>query len=304
MGGTDSRPCSGRHHPVKSVAVIGPTGQLGSDLVKGFAAADWTVIPAAHSALAVEDFRSVTEFLTAESVDVVINTAAVHQVAVCEQDVARTWAVNAGGARNVAEAAKKVGAVSVFVSTDYVFDGQINSTTSYAEDAAVSPINAYGASKAAGEIATLATSPENLVVRISSVFGSAGSSGKGDNFVETIVKKARAGEALSVVDDVYMSPSYTVDVASKLRTLLEAGATGIFHACNEGRITWHQFAEEICDQVGVKVSVARTTTDVHSIPRRPRNSSLSATRLDGLGVAQRSWRAALAAYLREKRHIS
>ena len=289
---------------MRSVAVIGPHGQLGTDLVKGFRAAGWAVTEAGHEVLAVEDRESVEDFLTANPVDAVINTAAFHQVAACEKDIARSWAVNAGGARNVAEAARQAGAVAVFISTDYVFDGELATGQSYPENAGVCPVNVYGASKAAGETATCAASDRNLVVRIASVFGSVGSSGKGGNFVETIVSKARAGEPLTVVDDVWMSPSYTVDVAAKIRTLLDAGATGTFHACNDGRITWHEFATEITRQIGADVEIARSGTDFGSLPRRPRNSSLSTGRLGELGIAQRPWSEALSAYLREQRYIT
>lgn len=288
---------------MRSVAVIGANGQLGTDLVTGFRNGGWAVTAAGHGDVAVEDRDSVEDFLAGNRVDAVINTAAFHQVAVCEKEIARSWAVNAGGARNIAEAARRTGAVAVFVSTDYVFDGELATGQSYAEDAGVCPVNVYGASKAAGETATCAASDRNLVVRISSVFGSAGSSGKGGNFVETIVGKARAGEPLTVVDDVWMSPSYTVDVAATVRGLLEAGAGGTVHACNDGRVTWHELATEICRQIGADVEIARGSTDFTASPRRPRNSSLSTDRLGEFGIAQRSWRDALSAYLREQRYL-
>lgn len=289
---------------VTTVAVVGPNGQLGSDLVRGFDAAGWSVVPVGHDVVAVEDPGSTAAFFREHRVDVVVNTAAFHQVAVCEQQPARSWAVNATGAANVAAAAAAIGATTVFVSTDYVFDGDISTDNSYPEDAPVSPINVYGASKAAGEMATLAASDQNLVVRVAGVFGRAGSSGKGGNFVETIVGKARAGEPLAVVGDTVMSPSYTVDAAAKIRALLESGATGVFHASNSGRISWHEFAAAICAQIGAQVAIEKTTSDHTPSPRRPRNSSLSTQRLDELGIAQRPWDDALAAYLREKGHLT
>lgn len=289
---------------MRSVAIIGPNGQLGSDLVKGFREAGWAVRAAGHDVVSVEDRHSIEAFLDGNRVDVVVNTAAFHQVAVCEQDIARSWAVNAGGARHVAEAARRTDAVAVFVSTDYVFDGQIGPDQSYAEDAAVCPVNVYGASKAAGEAATLTASDRNLVVRIAGVFGSAGSSGKGGNFVETIAGRARTGEPLTVVDDIRMSPTYTVDVATKIRALLDAGGTGTFHACNDGGATWHELATEICRQIGATVEIRRSNTDFTVAPRRPRNSSLSTARLDEFGIPQRPWREALSAYLREQHHIA
>ena len=123
---------------MRSVAVIGPHGQLGTDLVKGFRSAGWAVTAVGHDTVAVEDRDSVEAFLGANPVDVVVNTAAFHQVAACEKDIARTWAVNAGGPRNVAVAARRTGAVAVFISTDYVFNGEIDATHSYPEDAGVS----------------------------------------------------------------------------------------------------------------------------------------------------------------------
>lgn len=287
---------------MKSVAIIGPNGQLGCDLVRQFDAEGWQVSAGHHGVVSVEDSRSVQEFLASARADVVINTAAFHQVAACEREVARSWAVNALGARNVAEAAAGVGAVAVFISTDYVFDGTLGEDQSYPEDAPVAPINVYGSSKAAGELATLATADRNLVVRISSVFGAAGSSGKGGNFVETIIRKAHSGEPITVVDDIRMSPSYTVDVATKIDGLLESGATGVFHASNGGRATWHEFAVEICRHVGADVPVGTGVTDFATIPRRPANSSLSTAKLDVMGIPQRSWQEALADYLREKGH--
>lgn len=303
MGGAHPRYRSRRNGSVKSIAIIGPNGQLGSDLVKGFDASGWAVVPAGHDVLTVESPESVADFFASHPVDVIVDTAAFHQVAVCEQEPGRTWAVNATGPRNVAAAANAIGATSVFISTDYVFDGAIADDQSYPENAPVSPLNAYGASKAAGEFATLGANQRNLVVRISSVFGAAGSSGKGGNFVEAIAKKALAGEELKVVDDIFMSPSYTVDVAAKLRGLLDSGASGVFHACNAGRITWHEFATEICKQVGADVAVERTSSDFTTVPKRPGNSSLSTARLREFGVGQRPWDEALGAYLREKGHI-
>lgn len=288
---------------MRSVAVIGPNGQLGTDLVAAFGRGGWNVVPAPHDVLRVEDRDSVRSFFDRHPVDAVVNTAAFHQVAVCEKEPATAWAVNASGARNIAEVGESIGATTVFVSTDYVFDGEIGDDTSYTEDAAVSPVNIYGASKAAGELATLSAAESNLVIRVSSVFGAAGSSGKGGNFVETIVAKARSGEPLAVVDDIYMSPSYTVDVADKIVAMIEGRKAGVFHAANAGRITWNDFASEICRQIGADVAVEKTSSDPAASPRRPRNSSLSTIREAELGIGSRSWRDALHAYLVAKGHL-
>ena len=286
-----------------SIVIIGPNGQLGSDLVKQFMKSGWNVIPANHSEVSVEDFKSVSSFIESKKPDFVINTAALHQVAVCEKEVERSWSINLGGALNVARACEYVNAKAVFISTDYVFDGELPETESYKTNHSVSPVNVYGSSKAAAEIATLSTNENNLVIRISSVFGSAGSSGKGGNFVETILNKAKSGEALKVVDDISMSPSYTVDVSSKIEGLLKAEASGKFHCNNSGSVTWNGFAQEILNLVGLEFEVEKSMTDWTATPKRPRNSSLDSSSLDSIGIEQRTWQEALRAYLEEKKHL-
>ncbi len=288
---------------VRSIALIGPNGQLGSDLVRHFSNSGWAVVPVKHAEVKVEDAGSVKSFFSSNPVDVIVNTAALHQVGVCEKEIAQSWLINSVGASNVARVGRDIGAKVIYISTDYVFDGEIPIAESYSTETPVSPLNVYGASKAAGEISTLSTAPTNMVVRVASVFGSAGSSGKGSNFIETIINKAKSGDTLKVVDDIQMSPSYTVDIARKIDGLLEADVSGTFHCSNEGRVTWNAFAQEIVNQVGLDISVEKTETDWSATPKRPKNSSLDSWELSDLGIQQRSWQEALNAYLREKKHI-
>ena len=288
---------------MKSIAVIGPNGQLGSDLVRHFSNSGWAVVPVKHAEVKVEDAGSVKSFFSSNPVDVIVNTAALHQVGVCEKEIAQSWLINSVGASNVARVGRDIDAKVIYISTDYVFDGDIPLTESYSAETPVSPLNVYGASKAAGEISTLSTAPTNMVVRIASVFGSAGSSGKGGNFIETIINKAKSGDTLKVVGDIQMSPSYTVDIAQKIDSLLEVDASGIFHCSNEGSATWNDFAQEIVNQIGLEITVEKTETDWSATPKRPKNSSLDSRELSDLGIRQRSWQDALNAYLREKKHI-
>jgi dTDP-4-dehydrorhamnose reductase len=231
---------------VKSVAIIGPNGQLGSDLVKVFEQAGWKIFQLSHSEISIENRISVLKALEGAKTDWVINTAAFHKVDECEKDPQKAWQINAEGAKNVATVARDLGMRSVFISSDYVYSG--DKGASYSESDPVSPLNAYGHSKAGGEAVTLAANEKNLVVRIASVFGAAGSSGKGGNFVETIITKAKAGDRLSVVDDILMSPTYTVDAAQKILELLNLDESGIFNASNAGSTTWYGFAREILEQ--------------------------------------------------------
>lgn len=284
-----------------SVSIIGPNGQLGSDLVKVFTKAGWKVNPISHAKISVENVESVSVALKSAGTDWVINTAAFHKIDECENDSKKAWEINAHGAKNVASIAREHGMRSVFISSDYVYSG--NKVSSYTETDLVSPINAYGHSKAGGEAVTLAASPHNLVVRIASVFGSAGSGGKGGNFVETIINKAKAGEPLTVVDDISMSPTYTVDAGIKILELVSRDESGIFNATNSGVTSWFGFANEILTQTGLKASLSATKTIFEKIPKRPMNSALDITKVEQFLSSSPVWTDGLRDYLFEKGHI-
>jgi dTDP-4-dehydrorhamnose reductase len=286
---------------VSSVAIIGPNGQLGTDLVKAFTNANWNVTPLTHAEISVENAESVYVALKNAQTDWVINTAAFHKVDECEKDSQKAWEINAYGAKNIAVAAEGLGIRSVFISSDYVYSG--NKGGSYSESDPVSPINAYGHSKAAGEAVTLAASDKNLVVRIASVFGAAGSSGKGGNFVETIINKAKAGDPLSVVDDIVMSPTYTVDAAQKILELLNRDESGIFNATNSGSTTWFGFAQEILEQTKLVTELSTSKTNWEAALKRPKNSSLEIRKIENLSISSRDWSDGLRRYLLEKGHI-
>jgi dTDP-4-dehydrorhamnose reductase len=301
MGKANEGPCSRWKHIVSSVSIIGPNGQLGSDLVNVFSVAGWKVVPITHGEISVENPESVSGALKIVRTDWVINTAAFHKVDECEKDSQKAWEINAFGAKNVAVAARDLGMRAVFISSDYVYSG--NKEDSYSECDLVSPVNAYGHSKAGGEAVTLAANEKNLVIRIASVFGAAGSSGKGGNFVETIINKAKAGEPLSVVDDILMSPTYTVDAAQKILELLNLNQSGTFNATNSGSTTWFGFAQEILKQTKLTTELNSSKTNWESALKRPKNSSLDIKKIEGLSISSPSWSEGLSRYLVEKGHI-
>ena len=284
-----------------SVSIIGPNGQLGSDLEKVFTNAEWKVVPISHAEISVENLESVSSALKDSQTDWVINTAAFHKVDECEKDSQKAWEINTEGAKNVAIVARDLGMRSVFISSDYVYSG--NKGTNYSESDPVSPVNAYGHSKAGGEAVTLAASEKNLVVRIASVFGAAGSSGKGGNFVETVINKAKAGDPLSVVDDIVMSPTYTVDAAKKISELLNLDQHGIFNATNSGSTTWFGFAQEILNQTKLKTELNSSQTNWESPLKRPKDSSLDISKIETLSINSPHWSDGLSRYLKEKGHI-
>ena len=282
------------------IVVIGSTGQLGTDLMKVLSP-DHEVIGLTHGDIEVTDYNSCL-VLKKYSPDVIINTAAFHKTDLCEDEPLKTFSVNALGAKNVALISKEIGATCVFISTDYVFDGSKNEP--YTENDVPNPINTYGISKLAGELYTR-WSPKHYVVRVASLFGVAGASGKGGNFVETMIKKAKNNEVIKVVDDMWMSPTYTRDAASAIKKILELELPfGVYHVTNRGFCTWFQFAKEIFEQLGLSPTLEPIKTEELKMKaKRPRFSALKSNKLPKYGIQMREWKEALHSYLVEKGHL-
>ena len=287
------------------VAILGATGQLGSDLVRAAAAAGVEHAALSHEEVEVTDGESLARAFGRLQPTVVINSAAFHQVDRCEEDPGEAYRVNAVGALLAARAAMQVGARYVYVSTDYVFDGGREPGTAYLEDDRVAPLNVYGLSKAAGEQVVAQALENHLIIRVSSLFGVAGARGKGGNFIEVILKKARQGGPLKVVNDQWMTPTYTADAGEAIIRLALGEACGVVHVTNPEQCTWHVFASEAIrlTRLGVPVEAVPAATYFSTV-RRPRNSALHTGRLALLlGSALRPWREALRTYLAAKGHL-
>lgn len=286
------------------VAVIGARGQVGSDIVAAARSAGFDVLPLAHEDCDVTNGASVESALRAvESGDVVVNTAAFHRVDDAETDPECAFALNAVGAHRVAVTSRRKGASVVFFSSDYVFDGRKQAP--YVESDAPRPINVYGASKAAGERLVAIANSAHYVIRISSVFGVAGSAGKGGNFVESMISKAARGERIEVVDDITVTPTFAAHAAQLLVGLLSARAAyGIYHLSNSGPCTWNEFANTIFEMLGVRARAqAISTAQRPTSAVRPAQSALASEKLETLGLAARPWRQGLEEYLRLKGHL-
>ena len=278
--------------------VFGGWGQFGSELPVA-AGERHEIARPAHQEVDVTDEAAVRAAVSAHEPDVVVDAAAFHQVDRCESEPGSALQVNALGAVNVARAARRAGARAVYVSTDYVFDG--TKGEAYAEDDRPDPVNVYGLSKMAGERGVRLSCPDHLVVRLSGLFGHAGSSGKGGNFVETILSKAEAGERLSVVSDQRLAPTAAADAASRLVWLLENGApAGTYHLVNRGSCSWFEFARAILHGAGLRADLTPRGTGEQEV-RRPAFSVLADTRTGPLGLdPARPWRDALDWYLAER----
>ena len=283
------------------IAVIGSSGQLGSDVV---AALELTrcfrVIALTHADVECTNQNSVESALLSTGAQVVINCAAFVRVDESESSPSKAFEINAIGALHVARACTKLKALSTYISTDYVFDGA--KASAYIESDIPRPINVYGASKLAGEQLVCQSGPRSLIIRTASLYGINEARGKSGNFIETIIAKAKAGEPLSVVNDIYMSPTYSNDVARTLVKLIQRNTRGLVHLSNQGSCTWYDLAKTTLEMIGSPASIeAVNSTAYGSKAQRPPNSSLVTERFDVSSL--RPWREALRAYLITKGHI-
>ncbi|HXH07154.1 MAG TPA: dTDP-4-dehydrorhamnose reductase [Vicinamibacterales bacterium] len=283
------------------IVVIGASGQLGTDLMRSLGREE--AIPLTHRDLDVCDHTAARAALERSKPTVVINTAAYHRVDECEENVERSFRVNAYAVRALAEICRELDAVLVHLSTDYVFGGERR--LPYGEEDRPMPLNVYGVSKLAGEHLLQAAWHRHFIVRSSGLYGTAGASGKGGNFVETMLRLAREGKPIRVVDDQVLTPTFTKDLARKIRELISTEAYGLYHVTNEGECSWYEFARTIFELLGLTPDLAPTTTAAFGArARRPSYSVLRHGRLRALGLDDlRPWRDALQEYLREKGYL-
>lgn len=276
------------------VLITGANGQLGRELVLYLERDSlFQIIPLTRQELDVTDYQKVQTTLQRFNPDIIIHTAAYTQVDQAEMDQDQAFAVNALGTRNIALGAEKVGSKLVYISTDYVFDGQ--KRIPYNEFDKRNPQNIYGKSKAAGEELVKMFSSQYFIVRTSWVYGNYGS-----NFVKTMLNIAKEKEELKVVNDQVGSPTYTLDLSRFIIELMQTELFGIYHATNSGACTWYEFAQAIFEEMGISIRINPCNTE--EFPRlasRPQYSVLDhmGIRLNGF-TELRSWREALAEYLK------
>jgi dTDP-4-dehydrorhamnose reductase len=283
------------------VVIFGANGQLGTDLVKHFEASGDAVVPVTHAQVDVCAEDAVNSLLDSSKPDVVLNTAAFHKVEECEKKPALAFQVNGSAAMGLAQACNRLGATLVHFSTDYVFGGY-EKGSAFEETDRTAPLNVYGISKAAGEQLIASNSERYFVLRVCGLYGTAGSSGKGGNFVENMLKKALAGDAIKVVDDQVLTPTYTADLAAATRKLIQTGKFGLYHLSSEGECSWYEFTRHILDSAGVKAALSPCkTSDFFSPVKRPAYSVLSKAKFRSLGLSIPSWEDALPRYLEERK---
>ena len=271
------------------MVVTGAGGMLAHDLIPIASGRGHSVIALDRAALDVTDESAVFHAIEAAAPDVILHCAAYTRVDDAESDPVTADRVNGVATQHVARAAAARGALLVYPSTDYVFDG--TATAPYAESARTSPVNAYGRSKLLGERAA-ADSARHLIVRTSWLYGA-----NGRNFVATMLQKARAGSPLRVVDDQRGSPTWTEDLARMILALVENDAPdGVYHAANAGDTTWYDFARAIFEIAGLSPDIAPVgSAGFPQKARRPAYSVLDCSRAYAMAGVQRHWRDALEA---------
>jgi dTDP-4-dehydrorhamnose reductase len=282
------------------ILVTGVKGQLGFDCVRELTERGYTNVWGIDLAeLDITDEVAVHKLINEYKPEVVMHNAAWTAVDKAEEMKDKVYAVNALGPKYIAEACKEVGAKMVYISTDYVFEGI--GTEEYEVDSPKKGLSVYGSTKSQGEDFVVSSTDKYFIVRISWVFGK-----NGNNFVKTMLKLAGMGKTeLNVVCDQIGSVTYTYDLSKLLCDMIETNKYGIYHATNEGYISWAEFAREIFKQKGLNVKVNDVTTEeylklVPQQAKRPLNSRMSKESLDKAGFKRLpDWKDALNRYLKE-----
>lgn len=282
--------------------ITGFNGQLGFDVARELdKRGEKDYITLTRQEMDISDRNTVESILMKYRPDVIIHCAAYTKVDKAEDEVDEAHKINVIGTRNIAEISERIGSKLIYVSTDYVFDGEKPLPETYDVDDQVNPKSEYGKTKLLGEREALA-SGKCFVVRTSWVFGINGTG----NFVKTMLKLSETHNEVNVVSDQFGSPTYTVDLARLLVDMANTNKYGIYHASNEGFTNWADFAEEIFKVNEKDTIVNHITTDEYPTKAtRPKNSCLSKDCLDRNGFERLpDWHDALNRYSRELKNYS
>ena len=301
----------------KKILITGSSGMLGVDLceelernyeVFGIDCVQFTVYSVQYFVKCdITDKESVEQAVAKIKPDVVIHAAAWTDVDGCELDPKKAYRINVEGAKNVALACKKSGAILVYISTDFVFDGK--KKRPYKEGDKTGPLSVYGDSKLKGEEAVRKILKKYFILRTSWLYGRSGK-----NFVDTIIAKAKSVKELKIVDDQFGSPTYTKDLAKAIHALVERSLLrvqrsevrtqntryGIYHVSNSGAVSWFSYAKEILRLAGFKMKVTPILSEELNRPaKRPAMSVLDNGKFENFtGFKMRPWKAALKDYLK------
>jgi dTDP-4-dehydrorhamnose reductase len=281
---------------LKKIIIIGAGGRLGAALAREYAR-DFEVTSFNRNQL---DLAQLDRTALAEAdFELLINCAALTNVDYCESHRKEAFLINAEGPHLLAQIANEKSAKLVHVSTDYVFDGK--KSDPYVEEDKAAPLSVYAESKLEGEHRVLDVSSNNLVVRLSWIFGP-----DKPSFIDQIIQRARENDLVTAVADKFSSPTYTIDVGNWLRAACESNAQGILHLANSGGCSWQEWAQhalDVCRSLGIPLKAERVGATSLSemknfVAQRPVNTVLSTGKFTAFtGVKPRHWREAVAEYI-------
>ena len=280
------------------VLVTGAKGQLGTDVMAELKSNNIEAVGIDREELDIVDAKACEEFFdkanAEKRIDAVIHCAAYTAVDKAEDEQELSYNINALGTKNIATACKKFDMKLMYISTDYVFNGQ--GERPWEPDDERQPLNVYGKTKYEGELFVEEIAKKYFIVRIAWVFGVAG-----NNFIKTMLKLAKERDSLTVVDDQIGSPTYTADLSKLLVSMIQTDKYGRYHATNEGYCSWYEFAKEIFKVAKVTINVAPVDSSAYPAKaKRPANSRMEKKKLDEMGFKRLpSWQDATRRYIEE-----
>ena len=285
------------------VFLIGVDGQLGTDIKDCFTAKGIEV----HGLIGLKeidicDYGDSFDKIGSSKPDLIINTAAFHNVDLCEDEIMQAFKVNVAGVKNIAAICRELDIHLMHFSTDYIFDGK--KKTPYIEEDCPGPLSIYAISRLGGERVVQYMLEKYYLVRLSGLYGHAGCTGKGNiNFVETMLKIAESKKEVRVVDDQVLTPTSTRDVAEKLFELIQTGRYGLYHMTNKGSCSWFEFACEIFRLAGIDIDVLPVSSEeLGAKAVRPGYSVLDNANLRKAGLSDmRNWKEALREYIKDRK---
>lgn len=286
------------------IALIGSTGQLGTDIIRANNEDDFNyeIFELSHDKIEITNFEESYKILKEIAPGLVINTAAFHKVDDCEEDQEKAYKINTIGTRNIGIICNRIRSSIMHISTDYVFDGKKkDKSKGYTEFDQPNPLNIYGRSKLEGEKILKTVTQEYYIVRTAWLFGKGGSKSKGGNFVTTMLRLSENRKELSVVSDQVGSPTNTRFLASQLLELAKYPYYGTYHAVCQGMTSWYDYAKEIFRIAGKSIKVIPiSSSEFRSKSDRPCFSALDNYMLTLQGLNKMpEWKIALKQYLKE-----
>ncbi|MGE7636047.1 dTDP-4-dehydrorhamnose reductase [Bacillus paramycoides] len=288
---------------MKKILLLGANGQLGTDICFVFSSfPQYKIIKVYRRDLDVEK-NDIHSFLSQIEFDIIINCTSYHKTDECEDFPAKSLVINSLAIGEIAKYCREHDKVLFHFTTDYLFDGK--KSQPYRETDTPNPLNVYGISKLTGEHFIKNHLDKYFIFRVSSLFGKAGASGKGGNFVETMIQLGKQGSTIKVVNDQVMSPTHTLEIARAVFAFIDQDIQeyGVYHCSGEGECSWYDFAKEIFDQLNMEIDLVPVShSNYPAKAKRPSYSVLDNVKINEI-YQMVNWKSSLTEYLSRKGHL-